>query len=358
MHPILEHPHRTVLHAAAWLIVGALLGLLLRTLMAVPWLGAMALALPMAIVAAPISLSAWFLCRAMPLRRETALRVVTSTTGAAIVTAAIWAGVGYGWHHVLVQRGVDFGGASPVSLATLLVGFGALTYVLSIAIHYLFLAFQSGAETEQRLLRAEITAREAELRALRAQVDPHFLFNSLNAITGLISVDAMRARAMGQLLAEFLRETLTLGRADRITLDREFGLARRYLEIEQARFGARLSVVMSVSDDVANALVPPLIIQPLVENAVRHGIASCLSGGEVSVAASRSGDYAVIVIGNPRDAEARKEHGTGLGHDIVRRRLHATFGDEAALAIAVADDAYRVTLTLPAEFAGGEERVS
>ena len=348
MATVLADRWRLQVQLLAWALVGALVGVLVHALMGVEWLPAMLFGVPLGLLAAPVSLSAGYLCRTMPLPGTPAIRVGVTAMTAAIVTAAVWAAVGQGWWQALVRMGVMPGGASVASLSVLLIGLGALAYLLALAVQYFAQSFEHSAEAAQRALESQIGQREAELRALRAQVDPHFLFNSLNSIAGLIGADPARARQMCQLLADFLRDSLSLGSAARIPLGREVALAEQYLRIEQVRFGERLRVETAVTLDGVALTVPPLILQPLVENAVRHGIATRLEGGAIEIAARRAGDRAVIVVSNPRDPDAARE-GTGLGLDIVRRRLAAAFGDRAALSIEAAPESYRVSLSLPVE---------
>jgi len=215
-------------------------------------------------------------------------------------------------------------------------------------VQFLSQAFEHSAEVSQRALASQVGQREAELRALRAQLDPHFLFNSLNSISGLIAADPEKARKMCQMLGDFLRDSLSLGAAARIPLGREIALAEQYLRIEQVRFGERLRVQTDVAPEGRALSVPALILQPLVENAVRHGIATRLDGGAIEIDARRSGDRALIVVSNPRDPDAARK-GSGLGLDIVRRRLAAAFGDRAAISIEAAPESYRVSLSLPVE---------
>jgi len=284
----------------------------------------------------------------MPLPGTPPVRVAVTAITAAVVTAAVWAAAGQGWWRALVQTGLLPSTAPVASLSPLLIGLGALAYLLSFAVQYLAQAFEHSAEIAQRALASQVGQREAELRALRAQVDPHFLFNSLNSISGLIGADPAKARQMCQLLADFLRDSLSLGAVSRIPLGREVALAEQYLRIEQVRFGDRLRVQTDVAIDGAVLSVPPLILQPLVENAVRHGIATRLDGGSIHIAARRAGDHAVIVVSNPRDADAMRK-GTGLGLDIVRKRLAAAFGDRASVSIEAAPESYRVSLSVPVE---------
>jgi len=345
---------RLLAHLLGWSIVGAIVATLLHALFAVPWLAAFAFAVPLSLTAAPASMSGFYLSRALPLTPTTALRVGGTAVSAALVTAALWAALGHLWWLTLDRTGIarlNLGPAQPAALAPLLVAVGAMGYIVAMAVHYVFRAYERAAAGERRGLQSEIAAREAELRALRAQIDPHFLFNSLNSISGLVGVDPARARSMCQRLGDFLRDSLTLGGTGRIPLHREVALVRQYLEIEQVRFGPRLMVGSVVPAQAGTAMVPALLLQPLVENAVRHGIAGLVDGGTVSITATRAGDAVVIVVENPRDPDARGRKGTGLGLDIVRRRLRAAFGDDASMQVEAGDAHYRVVVTVPAESA-------
>ena len=175
--------------------------------------------------------------------------------------------------------------------------------------------------------------REAELRALRAQIDPHFLYNSLNSISALTGSDAAGARRMCLLLGEFLRKTLDVSARQRIPLGRGAGARPNgILNIEQVRFGARLRVEQRVDEDAAACLVPPLVLQPLVENAVTHGIARMLDGG--ADPARRLADRTAVwrsSIENPCDSDSAGATARlgGMGLDNVRNRLDAMFGRDA-----------------------------
>ena len=153
-------------------------------------------------------------------------------------------------------------------------------------------------------------AREAELRSLRTQIDPHFLFNTLHSISALTTADPPSARRMCVLLGDFLRDSLALGALDRITNDRELQLATRFLEIERVRFGDRLRIDANSS---ANGTwrVPPLLLQPLVENAVTHGVAHLIEGGVIE-SRSRTPKLADHHRGKPVRPRPAVRYGTGL----------------------------------------------
>jgi two-component system sensor histidine kinase AlgZ len=212
----------------------------------------------------------------------------------------------------------------------------------------MIVAFEASREAERRALEFEIASREAELRALRAQIHPHFLFNSLNSINALIAAKPEEARQLCVRLADFLRRSLTVGSRETIPLAEELDLAEQLFSIEKVRFGNRLSHAV-VADDIARACaVPPLVLQPLVENAVTHGIAQMLDGGEIRIEAERRGEELRITIVNPRDAETPGRKGTGIGLQNVKRRLFALHGDAAEVRVVPGDSSFRVELRLPA----------
>jgi LytS/YehU family sensor histidine kinase len=149
-------------------------------------------------------------------------------------------------------------------------------------------------------------------------------------------------------MADFLRRSLTVGSRETIPLAEELDLAEQLLSIERVRFGERLSHAV-VADDAARACaVPPLLLQPLVENAVTHGIAQTIEGGEIRIEAERRGPELRITIVNPRDADAQGRKGAGIGLQNVRRRLLALHGDAADVQVLPGDTSFRVELRLPA----------
>jgi two-component system LytT family sensor kinase len=198
---------------------------------------------------------------------------------------------------------------------------------------------------------------EAELRALRAQVNPHFLFNALNTIADLIVVDAAKAERMTEQLSDVFRYVLTHSQATMISVRQEIDFVRRYLEIEEARFRERLQVTVEVAPEVAEMQVPSLILQPIVENAIKHGVGPKLEGGRVSIsAARRDSDLLLTVedtgVGLAPPARAHKSDGrvrsTGAGLVNSKQRLRTLYGDGAKLTMESLDSqGCRVTIQIP-----------
>ena len=267
----------------------------------------------------------------------------------------MWLAAGRGWAHALDRLDVFPGLTTRLpAIAPLLLGLGVALFLLTAAVHYLLIALGASQEAERRALEFEIASREAELRALRAQIHPHFLFNSLNSINALIASQPEEARRLCVRMADFLRRSLTVGSRETIPLAEELDLAEQLLSIERVRFGQRLSHTV-VADEAARACaVPPLLLQPLVENAVTHGIAQTIEGGEIRIEAERRGPELRITIENPCDADAPGRKGTGIGLQNVRRRLLALHGDDADVRVLPGDTSFRVELRLPARATRGE----
>lgn len=357
MHPILARGGRLALYVGVWALIGVLLSALVAGQGALDAAGALTVVLPLAIVYGFFCLSSWYVARSMPLAATGVLRIAVTALTAAAIGGAAWLALAWAWIDILSRRRTSFDGAAAFdSLGTLVFGFGLLLYLLSLAVGYVIAVVDQSRDAERRGLEGRVLAREAELRSLRAQIDPHFLFNSLHSISALTGSDPAAARRMCLLLAEFLRESLALGGEDRITLERELGLARRFLEIERTRFGDRLRVEVSAGNAGAS-LVPPLLLQPLVENAVTHGIAHVLDGGTIRITASASPVRVTVAIENPCDPDRPKATGAGVGLANVRARLRALHGDEARVAVVETAGACRVEVVLPADTAGAAAEV-
>jgi two-component system sensor histidine kinase AlgZ len=207
------------------------------------WLESAVVVIPLCVVYAFICLSAWYTAKSAPIERETALRLTLGHSAAAALISAMWVILAWGLV-TLLSKTITFQGLDLrfTSQSRILFGAGFLLYLLAIAYHYVILSMETSREAEARAMETSVLAREAELKALKAQVNPHFLFNSLNSISALTSVDPAKAREMCILLAEFLRMTLGLGEKNGIPLSEELSLLERFLAIEKVRFGARLQM--------------------------------------------------------------------------------------------------------------------
>lgn len=174
-------------------------------------------------------------------------------------------------------------------------------------------------------------ARRRRLKALRAQINPHFLFNALNAIAGWIPRDPARAEHTVERLAEVFRYTLRGSETEWVRLSEEIEFARAYLDVEKARFGERLAVEVNVGEGTGEARVPAMIVQTLVENAVKHGVARRRAGGRVSILSNRDGSKLHIEVRDDGPGFPPAAVGPGFGLRSVRERLAGYYGARAAL---------------------------
>jgi len=347
VHPILIRRRRLALYLVAWIPAAGLLAIMLAQRRTTS--EAVMLAMPLALAAAFLSLGSWSLCRSLPLEKSSLQRLLAAHAGAVAGASAVWIGVG----HItasLLDRDPSTAGALGRFRTDVpfLVGVGALLFALAAVVHYLLLAFERSRAAERAALELQLAVREAELEALRAQLDPHFLFNSLNAIAALAGRDPEAARKMCVRLAEFLRSTARVGRQREIRLADELDLASAYLDIERARFGERLRVQVDVTPEATACAVPPLLLQPLVENAVRHGIAHELEGGTIHITAARQDGALTLEITNPCAPDRPAGRGGGLGIANARERLLSLHPGAARLDATEADGRFRVVVRLPA----------
>ena len=349
MHPLLTR-NRLGLYLLGWIPLAAIVVILMTSGGSLSWLESSVIVIPLCVVYAFICLSAWYTAKSAPIQRESALRLIVVHSLAAALVSYFWMGLGWvlvaGLSKTSAFQGLDrrFSPQAPI-----LFGAGYLLYSLAVASHYVILSLEASRVAEARALETSIQARDAELKALKAQINPHFLFNSLNSISALTSIDPSRARDMCVLLGDFLRLTLGLGEKTSVRFSEELGLLQKYMAIEKVRFGARLTVYEDIQEDSKSCLLPPLLLQPLLENAVKHGIAALPDGGQVRLAAQRQNGRLAILVENSWDPDSPPRRSGGLGLKNVQRRLEARYGKDASLLVNAEGELFQVHLSLPAE---------
>jgi two-component sensor histidine kinase len=215
--------------------------------------------------------------------------------------------------------------------------------VITVIFHLLFAA-------KARQLQAEKKAAEAQLRLLQGQIEPHFLFNTLANVISLIDHDAPKARQMLESFTDYLRSSLTSLRHEQATLGGELDLVQNYLGLLKTRMEDRLQFSISTDDSLRETPLPPLLLQPLVENAIHHGLEPKVEGGHVGVSARREGGQLVVTVtddGLGLGATPRRKSGAGMALANLRERLQAQYGDEASLSLSEARPGTVATLRLP-----------
>lgn len=343
MHPILSNRAQLGLYLLSWIPIGLILVYWPVATGSLNWWEAAVVVFPPLIIYAFLCLSPWYLCQIFPLGRTAGRRLVVNHTAAASVVAGLWLVTFIAHTNTLAKlNGMETIVARFRHMWVPFYFVGVLLYLLSVALHYLL----TSVETSQK---AQTLARESELKALKMQINPHFLFNSLNSISALTTIDGIRARQMCIKLSEFLRSTLNLGERESIPLSEEITLAKTYLEVEQIRFGKRLLVEQDIDEGCGACVVPALIVQPLVENAIKHGISGMIEGGTVRLEVRCSDGNLRVRVSNPYDPESPSTIRNGIGLTNIRQRLAARYGDAARLVLDASGDVYKAEIYLPCD---------
>ena len=229
------------------------------------------------------------------------------------------------------------------------IGGGGYFQITNLVAHYLIFwglvalshAWDYYRRTQQREVQTaqlEALLAQTRLQMLSMQLQPHFLFNTLNTIAEMVHHEPAAAERMIGGLSQLLRETLQAGVVERVPLDREIQLLNRYVDIQRARFGDRLMVTFAIADSAGAALVPGLLLQPLVENAIKHGIGARSGAGRINISAARQDDRLVVEISDDGRGLRDGAVAGGVGLENCRARLAAMFGrDKVALTIANRD---------------------
>ena len=353
----------TALIFAAWAVFGLLLANQSYIQAALggrqmPWIVALRSGVLEAVLWAITTVAIFWLTRRFPLERGRVLRGIAVHLVAAVVVALARSGVMLllSWYVSWIRPrtfSTQFWGTSSQN---------ALFYALLLGIAHLVLYYRRYREREQAAVQLARGLTEARLQALKMQLQPHFLFNTLNAISALIPAEAKPARRMLARLGDLLRTTLEHEATQEVTLREELAFLQPYLEIEQARLEDRLTVVMKIAPETLDARVPHLILQPLVENAVRHGIAARIEPGRVEISASRGLDNRFLQLeiaddgpGVDRVNEVRGRRGVGLTN--IRSRLEQLYGREHRFTLEnQTAGGVRVRITLP--FRPAEKAIS
>jgi two-component system LytT family sensor kinase len=228
-----------------------------------------------------------------------------------------------------------------VGVAFLLVGCMAVICVL-------WYTQEEEQENRQRKNDAEKLSRDAELYKLRQQLQPHFLFNSLNSISALIGSDPSQARNMIHQLSDFLRTTLRKEEEQWVKMEEELQSLELYLEIEKVRFGHRLSTSIVKDEESLHMLIPPMLLQPVVENAIKFGLYDTTDAVTIYISVLYENDSLKVIVQNPFDPEtAGPRHGTGFGLNSVKRRLYLLFARTDLVETSAKDHVFTTTINIP-----------
>jgi len=231
------------------------------------------------------------------------------------------------------------------------VGTGVFIYGLIILTYFLFTSLSRLAEKNAKESKLESLLKETELRMLRSQINPHFLFNTLNSITSLTVTDPEKARSMVIKLSDFMRYALSRKDEQPVTLQSELDNLRLYLDIEKVRFGDRLFIEEKIDPGALQASLPVMLLQPLYENAIKHGVYESSEKVTIKTIVGFTDNFIELTISNDYDPEASPARGTGTGLLNVSRRLELLYGKRASIRTEKLDNIFTVKIYIPADLA-------
>ncbi len=329
-----------------WMVVVAIQFLLLvRNLNFETWLAA-ADSLVFCVIYAIIGSGLWFMVQFAGRQQRTWLETLSFHLGGVAFTMLLWLGLS-----TIIMKAIA--GDNPEYLkflnqsVTFRILAGILIYFLQLTVFYLLLNVKEQKEQMEREASLTALLREAELNKLRAQIKPHFLFNSLNSISSLTLSDPVKAQEMVIKLSEFMRYSLSMAEEAMSTLKSELYHVGLYLDIEKVRFSDRLMVNEEIDSSCENWPLPAMILQPILENAVKHGVYTLSGLAFIVMKVSCDEEFLFISITNTFDPETAPRKGTGIGLQNVMKRLSSIYGRHDLVTIRKNDSAFEILLKIP-----------
>jgi two-component system LytT family sensor kinase len=297
-------------------------------------------------IIALLGLSLWYPVFYISYRRSNILISIFQQIFMSVIASGLWFGITYLFLATTFRDNQDYISYLKESVPWRLAA-GLLYYFLIVLLYNLIIYYQNFKEkvTSEGELKALI--KESELNSLKSQINPHFLFNSLNSISSLTTISPEKARDMIIKLSEFLRYSLSKDEKQLTTLGQEINNVNRYLDIEKIRFGKRLNIITKIEEECLNKKLPWLILQPVIENAIKYGVYENIEESVIELSCWCSNDVLRLSIKNNFDAELIVNKGEGIGLQNIRHRLKIIYSNDNLVNINNEDGIFEVVFTFP-----------
>ncbi len=293
-----------------------------------------------------IGLSLWYPFKYFNTGQVKIPSVIANTVLSGAFAITLWILITRYSVQLILPKAVDF----PVYWEATLpyrVGTGVFVYGLIVLAYYLFVSLHNLSEQNAKEARLESLVKETELRMLRSQINPHFLFNSLNSVSSLTITDPDKARDMVIKLSEFMRYSLSKKDEQPVSFRSELENLRLYFDIEKVRFGDKLTTEENIEEGCLEIQMPVMLLQPLYENAIKHGVYESTESVTIITRAKIVDDHLEIIISNNYDTSPSSRRGTGTGLQNVSRRLELFYGNRASIRTTKENGIFTVTLFIP-----------
>jgi two-component system LytT family sensor kinase len=345
-HPITGNRRSILIYSFVWLIVSILLGFSLWYFMRFPLRIVITEALISSLLFGFLGLLAWYPTRYIPFQRNAPFYSLLAHVVAGLVVLATWMLLSIGLLELFFDSQDEY--AAFLNKSTVWRGiFGGMVYLVLVLIYYLASSNQKLQERAQQEERLKNLVRDTELNMLKSQINPHFLFNSLNSISSLTMSNPDEAREMIIRLSDFLRYSLKHRENEYVPLKEELRRMKDYLAIEKIRFGDKLLYEFNIESACEEFPVPTMIFQPLFENAIRHSVYESLGPVTLRFECKPENEFMKTVISNDFDPGTPSRKGTGVGLQNVRQRIELAYQDKGSVQWKSADGVFTVTILFP-----------
>ncbi len=344
--PLLRHIKNLYFYISIWIFISSIHSLLLNYNQNIIWRWSVLDSVVFNFIYSALGLSFWYTCKYIPLEKNSLIKIVVSHAFAAVFSSVIWVSLSYHTITKLLTTEESYQVFLQGSLTwrSLL---GSLFYFIIISFYYIYI--YSMNFKEQLLKQAELQTliKEAELKSLKFQINPHFLFNSLNSINSLTISSPQKAGEMTVKLGDYLRYTLSKNEKQETRLKEELDSAKLYLEIEKIRFADKFKYIEEIQNNCNEIPVPNMILQPLFENAIKHGVYESVEKVTIKFLCRKHGDYLKITVENNFAPETFSKKGEGIGLENIQRRLEMIYNQRNLLNVEKESNIFRVILYIP-----------
>ncbi|MEI7595038.1 MAG: histidine kinase [Bacteroidota bacterium] len=344
-HPILSNKKTILIYSIFWFVIGVVHSHVLFRYYSFSWIISMFDAFLFNTLFALIALGLWYAVKYNGTDFKKPYSLFFSHSITAIVVVMVWFFIGQTIINFIVNNTNYTAFLRFSSAYRLIIGF--TFYIGTIMFYYLIVYYNSLQEQVKKEAFLVSTLKESELQILRSQINPHFLFNSLNSISSLTITEPTKARDMIIKLSDFMRYSLKNKDNRMVELSEELMNIENYMDIERIRFGNRIQFQQNITAQAMKAFVPSMIFQPLAENSIKHGVFSSSENVKVWLNADVKDDLLVITLKNEYEESNKSETGTGTGLSNIKRRMQLLFGSEDFVRIRIENNIFEVQISVP-----------
>lgn len=342
-HPFISNPRLSISYAVSWFTASMVLVLIATFINNMPFGIAMTEFFTFMMLFAIVGTAIWYVIKFSTIEDYSILRISLAHIIAATIIVLIWLYAG-----VVIIKLIHPNSQlwlEKTLVNRLIVGYGLylINVIFFYAVNYYY-AYKEKVKTENKL---KGLVKEAELHALKSQINPHFLFNSLNSISSLTMTDPSRAQEMVINLSQLMRYSLKHEQSEKVSLQQELENNKLYLHIEKVRFGKKLNPVFAIEEECLKAEIPNMILQPLYENAIKYGVYEATETVDVITHCRSRNDVLEVTISNTYDKNVLGKKGEGIGLRNIRDRLQVIYNNPHLLKIENKQNEFTVTLTIP-----------